>query len=139
MPHVTVVGTFAIDWSVNEIINHLSQALSIHAPASSSAIDHAYLGPKKGVHVVLLDRTDTLMKLHTDILTTLNRGGLQLNRPDYEGENYLPHSTVYNNHPLKYGAVVRFTALSLVDMFPANDPYKRKILKTIKVGNNISA
>jgi hypothetical protein len=36
---------------------------------------------------------------------------------------------------LNEGDAVTFNALTLIDMLPGEDPYQRKVLKTIKIGN----
>ena len=42
--HLTVVDTFAIDWSVDEIVTKLTELLRSHAPADSVAEDDRFFG-----------------------------------------------------------------------------------------------
>lgn len=132
--HSTVVDTFAIDWSTDEMIARLTEALRNHATASSEAEDDRYFGENGQIQVVLLDRTASLVKLHLDVLAALQQGGLVLNDPQFARDGFLPHATVQKNTRLNKGDEVQFTALSIVDMFPGEDPYRRKVLKIIRIG-----
>lgn len=94
-----------------------------------------FFGDQGQVQVVLLNRSDSLVELHQDVLTTLEDGGLKLNDPQFARDGFLPHATVQKHARLNKGDRVQFTALSIVDMFPDEDPYKRKVLRTITVGS----
>ncbi len=133
--HSTVVDTFAIDWSVDEMDAKLTELLSKHATASSEAQDDKYFGENGQIRVVLLSRKESLVKLHLDVLEALKDGGLILNDPQFARDGFLPHATVQKGSRLSKGDKVQFTVLSIVDMFPDGDPYKRKILKTIRIGD----
>lgn len=49
-------------------------------------------------------------------------------------DGFLPHSTVQRHGRLGRGDEVQFKALSIIDMFPDKDPYKRRVVKTITIG-----
>ena len=132
--HSTIVDTFAIDWSVNEMIERLKNILENHAIANSEAEDDRFFGENGQVQVVLLNRSNSLVELHQDVLSTLEEGGLKLNDPQFARDGFLPHATVQKHARLNKGDRVQFTALSIIDMFPDEDPYKRKVLKTIQIG-----
>ena len=131
--HTTVVDTFAIDWDMPEMIKHLEELLANHAPANSVAGEDEFFGPERQVQVVLLEKTDGLGQLHYDVVELLEKGGLKLNDPQFAREGFLPHSTVQQHSRLQKGDVVHYNALTLIDMFPDEDPYQRKVLKTIKL------
>lgn len=131
--HSTVVDTFAISWPVDEMIAKLTDLLSAHAPADSVAENDRFFGKNRKVQVVLLDRSESLVRLHTDVLATLEGGGLILNEPQFARDGFLPHATVQKHARLNKGDKVKFTELSIVDMFPNGDPYERKVLRTIKI------
>lgn len=133
--HSTIVDTFAIDWSVDEMVSRLKDALKNHATADSVTEDDRFFSDQGQVQVALLNRSNSLVELHQDILTTLEEGGLKLNDPQFARDGFLPHATVQKHARLDKGDKVRFTALSIVDMFPDKDPYKRKVLKTIAIGS----
>ena len=132
--HSTIVDTFAITWSVDEMVNQLEEVLKDHAIAKSEAGDDRLFGENRQIRVVLLNRSSSLIKLHQDILTILEKGGLKLNDPQFARDGFLPHATVQRHARLNKGDKVQFTALSIVDMFPNKDPRKRRVLKTITIG-----
>lgn len=132
--HSTVVDIFAIDWDAPTMIRRLEALLATHEPAASLAEDDTFFGPEKQTRVVLLHKTDSLCKLHHDVVSLLNEGGLRPNSPQYVGEGYVPHSTVQAHARLNKGDHVTFDALTLIDMFPDGDPYQRRVLKTIRIG-----
>ena len=133
--HSTIVDTFAIDWSVDEMVSRLKDALKNHATADSVTEDDRLFSDQGQVQVALLNRSNSLVELHQDILTALEEGGLKLNDPQFARDGFLPHATVQKHARLDKGDKVRFTALSIVDIFPDKDPYKRKVLKTIAIGS----
>ena len=135
--HSTVVDTFAINWSSDEMTGRLTRSLAENVIVSSEAKDDTYFGENQQIQVVLLDRTDSLMKLHLDVLAVLKDGGLILNDPQFTHDGFLPHATVQKHARLNKGDKVQFIALSIVDMFPEGDPYKRMVLKTIEIGENL--
>ena len=132
--HSTVVDTFALQWSTDEIVAKLTDVLRHHATANSEAGDDRFFGDNGQVQVVLLGRTESLIKLHLDVLATLEDVEIALNDPQFARDGFLPHATVQKHARLNKGDKVRFTALSIIDMFPNEDPYMRKVLKTIKIG-----
>ncbi|PID31997.1 hypothetical protein CR970_02840 [Candidatus Saccharibacteria bacterium] len=136
--HSTVVDTFAVDWSADELVAALTKVLQVHAPAESVAEGDEFFGDAGQTRVVLLQRSESLLRLHIDVLAGLEAGGLVLNDPQFARDGFLPHATVQRHARLRAGDVVRFGALSVVDMFPGGDPYKRVVLKTIDVGADAS-
>lgn len=131
--HSTIVDTFAIDWDVPTIIQELEQLLAAHEQAATVAESDTFLGPNKQTQVVLLRKTNDLVRLHYDVIGLLEKGGLKLNDPRYAREGFLPHTTVQKHARLHKGDHAAFTALTLIDMFPGGDPYQRKVIKTIKI------
>lgn len=132
--HSTVVDTFAIACSIDEMIAKLTETLKHHVTANSEAGDDRFFGENGQVQVVLLGRTESLIKLHLDILAILEDGELVLNDPQFARDGFLPHATVQKHARLNKGDKVQFAALSIIDMFPNEDPYMRKVLRTIKIG-----
>ena len=132
--HSTIVDTFAIDWSVDEMVAQLTKLLSKHSVVNSQAEDDAYFGENGKTRVVLLQRTKSLVQLHLDILTVLEGGSIVLNDPQFARDGFLPHATIQKHAHLHKGDLVKVTSLSIVDMFPGADPYKRKVLETISMG-----
>lgn len=133
--HATIADTFAIDWDVPTMIEKLTKLLSSHVPATAVVEDDRFFGNQGQVRVALLKKTDTLVKLHYDVIEALEQGGWRPNDPQFAKGGFLPHSTVQEHARLNKGDEVTFNALTIIDMFPDEDPYQRKILKTIKIGD----
>jgi hypothetical protein len=132
--HSTIVDTFAIDWDISTMVKKLEELLSAHEQAKSVAEESEFFGPEKEIQVVLLQKTNDLVKLHGDVVDLLEMGGLKLNDPQFARKGFLPHSTAQKHARLNKGDTVIFDALTLIDMFPNEDPCQRKALKTIKIG-----
>lgn len=132
--HSTVVDTFAVNWSIDELIIQLSQCLRTQSVVNTIAEGDRYFGENGQVQVVQLSRSEQLIDLHQSILTALEVGGLKLNDPQFARDGFLPHSTVQRHGRLGRGDEVQFKALSIIDMFPDKDPYKRRVVKTITIG-----
>lgn len=117
------------------MIKELEELLASHSKATSVAEDDEFFGPEKQTRVVLLQKTDSLIALHYDVVERLEEGGLKLDDPQFAREGFLPHSTVQKHARLNKGDGVTFKALTIIDMFPDEDPYQRKVLKTIQIGS----
>jgi len=130
--HSTIIDTFAIDWTVDVMAEALSTLLSDYTAIKTVATKDEFFGLEKQTHVILIDMSDSLIKLHYDVVELLENGGLRLNDPQFAKKGFLSHATVQKHARLSKGETVTFNALSIVDMFPDEDPHKRRILKTIK-------
>lgn len=131
--HSTIADTFAIDWDVSTMVEKLTDILKSHPKATTVAEDDRFFGDNGQVQVALLKKTDDLVKLHYDVIELLEQGGWKPNDPQFAKEGFLPHSTVQKHARLNKGDEVTFNALTIIDMFPNEDPYQRKILATIRV------
>lgn len=132
--HSTIADTFAIDWDVPTMVEKLTELLKNHEQATSVTEDDRFFGDQGQVQVALLKKTDSLVKLHYDVIELLEQGGWKPNDPQFAKEGFLPHSTVQPHARLNKGDEVKFNALSIIDFFPDEDPYQRKLLATIKIG-----
>ena len=133
--HVTIADTFAIDWDVPTMVEKLTQLLSSRTSATSVVENDRFFGDQRQVRVALLKKTDDLVKLHQDVIKVLERGGWKPNDPQFAKEGFLPHSTVQKHTRLNKGDEVIFNALTIIDMFPGENPYQRRVLKTIKISD----
>ncbi|HJP80767.1 MAG TPA: 2'-5' RNA ligase family protein [Candidatus Saccharimonadales bacterium] len=134
--HVTIADTFAIDWDESLLAERLTEMLHVHPPAESIVEGDAYFGEDEQVHVMLLRKTPDLLALHMDVIKLLEQGGWKPNNPQFAKDGFLPHSTIRDHARLYEGDTIRFTALSLIDMFPDKDPYRRRVVKTIPLKGN---
>jgi|GEM_PF-343998 len=130
--HSTIADVFAVDWDETTLLIELAELPNICTPATSTVVGETYFGPDKQTHVMLLDKTPDLTKLHLDVVGLLKKGGWKPNNPEFAEDGFLPHSTVQSHARLNIGDTVTFDALALIDMFPGGDPHRRKLLKTHK-------
>ena len=133
--HVTIPDTFATDWDVPTMVEKLTQLLSSRTSATSVVENDRFFGDQRQVRVALLKKTDDLVKLHQDVIKVLERGGWKPNDPQFAKEGFLPHSTVQKHTRLNKGDEVIFNALTIIDMFPGENPYQRRVIKTIKISD----
>lgn len=129
--HVTIADVFAIDWPI-DILQSKLEEFTQHQPSfNTTALNDELFGPDRDIRVVLIDKTSELSGLHTRIVKLLEEGNVRFNNPQYTLEGFLPHSTVQRRRRLRQGDSIAFTSISIIDMFPSEDPYRRKVLKTI--------
>lgn len=114
---------------IDELKAHVAQ----QPPFGTRVANDRTLG--KQVHVSLLDKTLPLDALHSGLVELLSRGGLLLNDPQFALEGFLPHVTVQKHRRLSEGDTVMFDALSIIDFFPNNDPYQRRVVATLPFGD----
>lgn len=131
--HITLIDTFAIDWNVETLQNKVVEVARVQNSTSTNGVKSEYFGPNKDVHVILLEKNEDLKTIHYALLQILKEGDLRLNDPQYSEDGYLPHSTVQKHRQIKVGDTVSVNNLALIDMFPNEDPYQRKVLKIIKL------
>lgn len=136
--HSTVVDTFAIDWDVPTMVTRLKGYLSKVPPVNSVVLDDTFFGEEGQVRVALIQKNDQLIALHEGIVMLLGEGGLKLNDPQFAHDGFLPHSTVQKHARLNKGDAITFNSLALVDMYPDQDPYERKIITIIRIGEPVS-
>lgn len=133
--HVTIVDVFAIDWTSEEMVKKLESFSESYSQIKISSIAQGdvFFGKEKQVRVTLLEKTSALEKLHCDIMSLLRLGNLQLNNPEFAGDGFRPHATVQDHVRLQKGDTVQFTSLTIIDMFPNEDPYMRKVLGSVEL------
>ena len=128
--HITIASLFSTAWSSRETIDHLGTLLEGQRPVNTSALRHDNWGTEKNVAVTVMDTTPQLRQLHTDIVTFLQESGATF----YEKflfEKYDAHSTVQQHDKLEVGTDIVIDSVTLIDMFPDNNGYKRRLLGTI--------
>lgn len=133
--HATIADTFAIDWDVPTMVTMLTEMLGACSSASTIVEDDKFFGEDGQIKVTLLKKDDSLVKLHYAVIHTLKQGGWRPNDPQFAEKGFLPHSTVQSRARLTKDDTVLFNALSIIDFFPDEDPYQRKVLATIKIAS----
>lgn len=129
--HVTLADVFATNWSEDQLVKHLEEFCTTQKTLSTHAEKEAHFGPNGETHVVILKLNDELYELHASLVDFLAEGNAVFNTPEYTKKGFVPHSTVQSKKRLALGDKVNFTSLSVIDMFPNNDPYRRRVIKTV--------
>ena len=129
--HSTLLDTFAIEWGITEMVQRLTDMSTSLKTAHTIAEDDTFFGSEKQTRVTLLQKTKNLTELHHSIVALLDQDGLKLNDPQFARDGFLPHATVQKHARLHKGDEVLFTALTIIDMFPDDNPYERRVLATI--------
>ena len=133
--HVTLAETFAIQQDLPTLIDSISTVARHHEPVRTTAVNEANFGPNQDIPVILIDMPPTLMSLHNDIVSSLESNcGASFNNPHYIKDGYVAHSTIRSDTQLHRGDSIIIDSLSIVDMFPDSDPYRRKIISTFPLG-----
>jgi hypothetical protein len=128
--HITLVGVFSIDRLDSNITNQLSKLLEIQHPILTQAEADTNFGDTK---VVLVEKSDSLLTLHVNLVDLLETNGAQLKTPLYSRDGYLPHSTIQGVERLRIGEEAMINTISLIDMFPGGNWQQRKVLQNFKL------
>lgn len=131
--HVTIAGIFAIDLAESGLFERLTDLLTSQKPFTSTAARDEYFGSKKRTHVTILDMNEELLILHYNVVALLKQADATFNTPQFIEEGFRAHATVRPQARLRWGEIVQFNALTVIDMFPNGNPYRRKVLKTIQM------
>lgn len=131
--HVTLAGVFAIDKNEQQLIEELAGLLRNQSAVEIESDEKDMFGPAKDVPVMRIKKTPELMKLYGRIYKWLESSGVNYNSPEYQGDGYLPHSTFQKTGSLAPGEKRILRSVSLVDLFPNQDGYQRKISKTLNL------
>jgi len=128
--HVTLAGVFASTKSGTQLSELLAELLAGVEPIEVVAGDDLYWGNNQENTVVAIEKSETLLALHLRVHQKLTACGATFNEPEHEGSGVILHSTVQKDSRLNKGETAQISSVSLVDMFPGGDGYRRKITKT---------
>lgn len=129
--HITIAGVFDTDQNGRQLADQLSKLLRDQRSFTVEAGPKDMFGPNKDVPVMRTNDSIELMTLYQKIHTWLTSLGATYLQPQYQGEGYLPHSTIQKSGALREGEHRLIQSVSLVDLYPNNDGRQRKIFKTI--------
>lgn len=128
--HVTLADVFAIDRPGTAIDAKLHRLLSNYPAVETYATENTKLS---NTPVVLVDNNEMLLRLHFQIITLLIENGARFNNPEFTRDGYVPHSTVQKQGNILQGESVRIDSLTLVDMFPANNWKRGRVVADFKL------
>ncbi len=135
--HFTIDGGFTYDHPLQELIDSIEKVAITTKPFYIAAQNEEDWSTDYGsVKVVLLKPIPVLMKFHQEVLETTLRGGANYMNPEHEGAGYIPHCTIQKHIRLKPGERRLVDNITIIDMFPADDAYRRKVVKVFKLDKN---
>ena len=129
--HITLADVFAIEGSPENLLKSLDTALSSFSSIKTKIVGEDWFGDDMSVHVKLIEKTDDLMILHDTIIDELKKLNAMFNNPQYTGAGFKPHATVKSNDNLIDRDAIIIDSITLIDMFPDNDPNNRRVMSTI--------
>lgn len=129
--HVTLAGIFSVDLTGERVIEQLRDMLVTQKPFTVIAGQDAYFGVKKQTRVTVLEISDELRTLHYKVVALLRWVGAEFNTPEFIEAGFRAHATVRPHARLRRGDTVTFHALTVIDMYPNGNPYRRKVLRTL--------
>lgn len=124
--HVTIADTFAVDWKENDLYAKLANLTYSQPSISITATGDTYLGEQ--TKVTLVQPSAELLRLHTRVIDLLEAAGATFNDPQFTRGGFLPHATVQKKMRLHMGEQHTLGRLSVIDMFPNENPYWRKVI-----------
>lgn len=133
--HVTLADTFAVDWDRNDLMQNLRTLFATAKSIPITAMEDTYFGDSQQTQVTLLQPNDQLCRLHNELIKLLESSGAVFNDPQFTKEGFRPHATVQAHTRLYTGQHIQLTNIAIVDMFPGNDAYQRRILQTFTLLN----
>lgn len=128
--HVTLADVFDVHCSKEALIAAFKGFLPDQKSAHSEAMDDTFFGQEKNIQVTLLQKSESLLSLHKNLLAELANLDAVFNDPQYMGEGFTPHVTVQRHARVHKNESLRVTSLSLIDMYHLSDGYHRNVLKT---------
>ena len=131
--HVTIVDVFATPLTAEQLLNQLVNLIKLYEPVMTIAQQDAQFGPDKQTLVTLLEMKPELIALHKGLVTSLRATGAVYNDPHYIEDGFVAHVTAIGGSKILAGDKVAIGELSLIDMFPDQNGYLRKVIKTIKI------
>jgi hypothetical protein len=128
--HVTFAGVHFADWKNEELIDEFNKLVQSIDYFEAKTLYQDKLGDAE---VILVDKTKSVLQLHNVILDFLDSHNAVFNNPEWNRQNYIPHSTIQKHAQVSENSNIIIDNIALVDMFPDGDGYMRKIIKLFKL------
>lgn len=129
--HITLADVFAIEGTWVDLLRDLESGLESQKKFLTEVVDNDLFGVDRSIKVKILKNNSELRELHENIVNTLERHNVIFNSPQYTRSGFKPHSTEQKQASLHMGDTIEFGSITLIDMYPDDNPYKRRILGTI--------
>lgn len=128
--HTTVADTFAVNAIDDDLISQI-QRLVRGRTLTVLGGESAYFGKNADIEVMLLQASPELHTLHSNLVDLLLSRGAIFNDPQYTKAGFIGHVTQQATKRLAVNEQVRLDAVAIIDMFPRENPNKRRVIKII--------
>jgi hypothetical protein len=129
--HLTHVDSFEIELGTNEFATRLSNLLANQKGFTLRALADELYGPEKDILVTTLELTPELIKFHNTIIGFLDKEKAVLKNPQFNGDNFTPHVSVYGSKRVKIGDYVPINDISIAAMVSQAENANRTVLANI--------
>lgn len=131
--HATLAGIFAYPAKGEAIAKVLQQSTAQTSRFSVVGLKAVQWG--EALTVTLLQQSADFNALYRTMQDDLSANGADFNEPEYLGDGFTPHVTVQKSEKLEPDESRLIQNVSLVDMFPGGDGYRRRIHTVIRLSN----
>lgn len=132
--HTTLAGVFALPEKGDEIAKIIEVGLAGFDVVEIIGEQREQWGD--GIEVTILRESNTFSHLYKTIQNNLVDNGAVFNEPQYLGDGFTPHVTKQKSGELAQGTAQLLKTVSLVDMFPNNNGYRRRIHANFRLGEH---
>lgn len=129
--HLTHVDSFVVDLSTEELAAKLQSALSKQQSFSVTALKDELYGTDKDIPVTVLELSPELQALHIKIMDMLQSEGALLKNPQFHGEGFKPHVSIYGTRRIAIGDDILIKDVSIAAKLSEEEDATRQILATV--------
>ena len=129
--HLSLIDSFEIAISLTEITAKINNLFVNQLPFQVSITKDAFYGPAQDIPVSELELTPNLANFHQSILALLLAAGASIKNPQFQGDGYRPHVSIYGDRRVTVGAILKISQVSIAAKVSDAQDAKTKILATI--------
>jgi len=131
--HITFAGVHFAEWD-NEMINEFEKLIQSIQSFEVKTLSQGRLGVgETAAEVVFVNKSENVLYLHSLIIDFLDSHSAVFNNPEWNNDGFIPHSTVQRHAQVSENELLPIDNIALIDMFPDDDGYMRKIIKIFKL------
>lgn len=129
--HATLAGVFAISLDGDATADVLKECIEKFKPLTIKG--ETVEKWNDGLKVALIKHSYEFDGLYREVQKRLIDAGAVFNEPQYLGDGFQPHVTFQKSGQLDPGGSQAIRSVSLVDMFPGGNGYRRRIHATVEL------
>jgi hypothetical protein len=129
--HISIIDSFEVNLEADELAAKLRAALKNQKPFSVMALADEMYGPEKDIPVTTLELSAELVSLHRIIIALLMQEGAVLKNPQFNGDNFTPHISIYGSKRVNPGEQVLINDISIAAKVSEAEDANRQVLANI--------